>query len=248
MLSAGRQRAARHALPLLFVFMASVAASVADLNEAGKAAYARGDYASAERLFSQAITRAPDQPLLHYHRAVALTQLGRFKEAADAYRAVLRLGPPASVAATSREALRGIDPLTKTPAPRQGRSEEDAIQLQRIPGAWIAEVVLNNNRTARFLVDTGASISVISPQIARELGIEPGVDAQVVELRTLSGRTNGALVTLASVRIGDVEARGVRAVVHDTGPSFEGILGNTFLARFTFTLDPDRGTLNLRPR
>jgi hypothetical protein len=32
------------------------------------------------------------------------------------------------------------------------------------------------------------------------------------------------------------------------GPSMDGILGNTFLSRFTVTLDPERGLLRLSSR
>lgn len=57
-------------LPLLgLILLGSIAATVSDLNEAGKAASARGDYDSAERLFSRALAQAPDEPLLHSTRS-----------------------------------------------------------------------------------------------------------------------------------------------------------------------------------
>ena len=52
-------------LALAFVHPAHAAPNVAELNDAGKAAYGRGDFAAAERLFNQAITEAPNEPLLH---------------------------------------------------------------------------------------------------------------------------------------------------------------------------------------
>jgi len=56
------------------------------------------------------------------------------------------------------------------------------------------------------------------------------------------------VVTIPSLRVGEVEAQDVLAVVHDVGPSMDGILGNTFLSRFTVTLDPERGLLRLTSR
>jgi predicted aspartyl protease len=50
------------------------------------------------------------------------------------------------------------------------------------------------------------------------------------------------------MRVGDAEVENVAAVVHSIGPGIEGLLGNSFLGRFTVTLDPDRGVLILRPR
>src|SRR4029079_15179150 len=86
-------------------------ATVADINEAGKAAYARGDFATAERWFSQALAKAPDEPLLYYHRGIALMRLSRWQEASAAFQAALRLDPSPEVAQPAREGLRSIAPL-----------------------------------------------------------------------------------------------------------------------------------------
>ncbi len=75
----------RLALLLALVFAVTTGAAGSDLNEAGRAAYARGDYAAAERLFTQALAQAPDEPLLHYHRGVALMRLSRWQEAYAAF-------------------------------------------------------------------------------------------------------------------------------------------------------------------
>jgi aspartyl protease family protein len=235
--------------PLLFlVFATSAGASVSDLNDAGKAAYSRGDYAAAERLFNQAVAQAPLDPLLHYHRGVTLMRLSRWREAAAAFEAVLRLNPPADLAATAQQGLRSLAPLLREPAPRNARGEETLVTLHRARGNWIAEVRLNDSRTARFVVDTGASLCVLSPELAADLGVRPGPRAEMVPMQVVGGVTAGPRVTLASVRVGDAEVENVAAVIHSIGPGIDGLLGNTFLGRFTVTLDPDRGVLVLRPR
>jgi len=101
---------------------------------------------------------------------------------------------------------------------------------------------------ARFLVDTGASTCVISPGLAAALNIRPDRHAPPVPLQTISGLTRGQLVSIASLRVGEVEAEDVIAVVHPLGSSMDGILGNTFLARFMVTLDPAQGVLRLSPK
>jgi clan AA aspartic protease (TIGR02281 family) len=233
-------------LPLLGLILAgSVAATVSGLNEAGKAAYAKGDYTAAERLFGQALAQAPDEPLLHYHQGITLMRLSRWREASAAFEAALRLNPPEDVAAAAREGIRSLGPLLRQPAARGPATEETTVTLQRIGGNWFAQVRLNDARTARFLVDTGASTCVISPGLATALDIHPDRQAQPVPLETISGLTRGHVVTIPSLRVGDVEAQGVIAVVHPLGPSMDGILGNTFLSRFTMTLDSERGVLRL---
>lgn len=235
--------------PLLcLVFATSAGAAVSDLNEAGKAAYSSGDYVAAERLFNQAVAQAPRDPLLQYHRGVTLMRLSRWREASAAFEAVLRLNPPADLAATTQQGIRSLAPLLREPVPRNARGEETLVTLHRARGNWIAEVRLNDSRTARFVVDTGASLCVVSPELATALSIHPGPRAEMVPMQVVGGVTAGPRVTLASVRVGDAEVENVAAVIHSIGPGIDGLLGNTFLGRFTVTLDPDRSVLVLRPR
>src|SRR5437899_10137284 len=102
-------------LLLTLAFAVTADAAVADLNEAGRAAYARGDYEAAERLFSQAIAQAPDEPLVHYHRRVALMRLSRWQEAYPAFERALRLRPAADVAAPPKAGISSVAPLIKAP-------------------------------------------------------------------------------------------------------------------------------------
>ncbi len=112
----------------------------------------------------------------------------------------------------------------------------------------MADVVLNDRERARFLVDTGASICVISPQLAAALRIRPATGDAPVHLQTLGGRVTGDLVTIPSLRVGEVEALDVPAVVYRLDDGMDGILGNTFLARYNARLDSRRGALTLEPR
>lgn len=239
---------ARFTLLLALVFVATSGATVSDLNEAGTAAYARGDYTAAERLFTQALAQAPNEPLLHYQRGVALMRLSRWQEASAAFETTLRLNPPLAMAAAAKEGIRSLAPLVRAPAAKTRKGDDVWITLRRLGGGWMAAVRLNDSHTANFLVDTGASFCVISPELAGALSIEPGPRAESVTLQIVGGRTTGPIVKIASVRVGDAEAEDVTAVIHPISPGIDGLLGNSFLARFTVTLDPQQGTLHLRPR
>ncbi len=227
----------------------TVGAAASDLDDAGKAAYSRSDYLAAERLFNRALGQAPHDPLLHYHRGVTLMRLSRWREASAAFEAVLRLNPPADLAATARQGIRSLAPLLREAAPRNARGEETTlVPLRHARGNWFAEVRLNDTRTARFVVDTGASLCVVSPEVAADLGVRPGPRPEMVPMQVVGGITAGARVTLASMQVGDAEVENVAAVIHSIGPGIDGLLGNSFLGRFTVTLDPDKGVLVLRPR
>jgi clan AA aspartic protease (TIGR02281 family) len=232
-------------LPVLFV--ALLGAGPGDLNEAGRSAYQRGNYAEAERLFSEALARTPNDPLLHYHRGAALTRLGRIREASAAYETALRLDPPPAVAAAARDGLRAIGALGTAPRPRRP-PEESVIALTRVPGGWLTEVVINGAWTGPLLLDTGASVTLISPAVARAAGLTFGPDTPVGEVQGIAGRTRGPVVTLTSIQVGEIEARRVRAVVVELPEGLHGLLGNSFLPRYIFTLDPREGALRLQPR
>ena len=233
---------------LFLVFATSAGAAGSDLNDAGMAAYSRGDYVAAERLFDRAVAQTPRDPLLHYHRGVTLMRLSRWREASAAFETVLRLNPPADLAATAQQGIRSLAPLMREAAPRNARGEETLVTLRRAGGNWIAEVRLNDSRTARFVVDTGASLCVVSPEVAADLGVRPGPGAEMIPMQVVGGVTAGPRVTLASMRVGDAEVENVAAVIHSIGSGIDGLLGNSFLGRFTVTLDPAKGVLVLRPR
>ena len=61
-------------------------------------------------------------------------------------------------------------------------------------GVWIASVTVNEAHTGRFLVDTGSSVTVLSPALAATAGIVGGRDGgSPVELQTLGGKTAGSV-------------------------------------------------------
>jgi len=50
---------------------------------------------------------------------------------------------------------------------------------------------------------------------------------------------------VGSLRVGDLERHEAPVVIHDPGQGVDGILGNTFLARYRITVDADRRELHL---
>lgn len=236
-------------LAVAFAAGGAGAGTIEDLNEGGKAAYARGDYVTAERLFARAIERQPREPLFHYHRAVALTRLERWREAVQAYEATLALKPPTDLAAAATDGLRALAPLLKRRLPSSTEGDGISVPLRKAGGVWWAEVTLNDSRTTWFMIDTGATWCTLSPDLADSLDIRPAPDARIVNLQTANGRTSGPLVWIPSIRLGDVEAENVPAVVLASADLRQvGILGNSFLSRYVVTLDSENWVLKLRPR
>ena len=105
---------------------------------------------------------------------------------------------------------------------------ETRVSLARDGHFWISATV--NGLPHRFLVDTGATLTAISPEIAEEAGLEPQALRQPVLLRTANGTVPARVVTIGELRLGSVVARDLDAVV---APGMEGtsVLGMNFLSR-----------------
>ncbi|AKJ30494.1 retropepsin-like aspartic protease family protein [Caldimonas brevitalea] len=101
-----------------------------------------------------------------------------------------------------------------------------------------------NGRSARFLVDTGATSVSMAVSDAERLGVKYQ-DGQPIYLNTANGVVQGYLVSLHSVRVGDVELYNVQGVVAAREMPYI-LLGNSFLNRFQMKRENDQLTLDKR--
>lgn len=101
-----------------------------------------------------------------------------------------------------------------------------------------------NGRTARFMVDTGATAVAMGADEARRLGIQ-FESGEPLYVSTANGVVTAYRVNLRSVRIQDVEVFDVAAAVLPQSMSHV-LLGNSFLNRFQMKRDND--TLRLTRR
>lgn len=101
-----------------------------------------------------------------------------------------------------------------------------------------------NGRAVVFMVDTGASAVALGQPEADRLGLDYR-SGRPVQVGTANGTSTGWLLRLNAVRIGDVEAFGVEAVVTPQ-PMPYVLLGNSFLNRFQMKRDNDLMVLERR--
>lgn len=94
-------------------------------------------------------------------------------------------------------------------------------------GTLAVPVLLNKRVMGTFVVDTGASYTVITPRLAAKLGIVVSDDAPRIAIRTANGVVHAPLVTIPSLSLGKVDLGQVQAVVHDLGDDLmlSGLLG-----------------------
>ena len=116
-------------------------------------------------------------------------------------------------------------------------SEEIVIPLYRRHELWLAEVVLNGRVKRHFILDSGASFTLINWQTANELGFVVDEYTPFIPVATVSGQIMTPLVTLKSVQVGGAELENVEALIYNMPSENAGLLGNSFLNRFKVTID-----------
>jgi aspartyl protease family protein len=101
-----------------------------------------------------------------------------------------------------------------------------------------------NGRAVQLMVDTGATLVSMSTSDAERMGLTYKT-GEPVRMSTANGITPGWRVKLSSVRIGDVTAHEVDAIV-SMGAMPYVLLGNSFLSRFQMTRTNDQMVLEKR--
>ena len=102
-----------------------------------------------------------------------------------------------------------------------------------------------NGRSMQYMVDTGASTVAIGQSDAQRMGLK-FEQGQPVMMGTANGVAQGWRMRLDSVRIGDLELRGVDAVVTPQ-PMPYVLLGNSFLREFQMSRTGGEMVLSTRP-
>jgi clan AA aspartic protease (TIGR02281 family) len=155
--------------------------------------------------------------------------------------------PDAEMRKTPKEIPPSEDRGKRVPPPAVSNlieSEGMEIDLIQRHELLLAEVILNHRLKQHFVVDTGASFTLINRHSARELDVRIDENTPSIPISTASSVVFTPLVTLKSIRVGKAEVENVDVLIHDM-PSGGGLLGNSFLNRFKVVLDSIHGKMTL---
>lgn len=113
--------------------------------------------------------------------------------------------------------------------------------------AVIVPVTLNRKLRTYMILDTGATFTVVSRQLAAGLNLRAASHTSLV---TANGVIRVPLARLDSLRVADAEATDLTVAIHDFAPNphIGGLLGLNYLSRFQTSLDSRRNELTLAPR
>lgn len=118
--------------------------------------------------------------------------------------------------------------------------KREMVECEASEGQITVEAYINEHTYTRLVLDTGASLVVISEGLARQLNIDPeGIEDEMEVLVADGSVVKAKPILLASVKVEGAEARNVSAVIiKDPGTEgAEGLLGMSFLEHFTIHID-----------
>ena len=133
-------------------------------------------------------------------------------------------------------------------------SPEVAVSLADVPlsrsrNQFVVTASLDGQREVRLLIDTGASVTIVTPAILESLGYVLG--SRTGKFATANGEVDAPLVGIQSLTVGGqvVSPITVGAIsLSRRTASFDGLLGMNFLQKFEFSLDQQRSVLELHFR
>jgi len=214
----------------------------------GFVAEAKGNLERAAEDFSRALTLFPDHSKIHVQQFVHLSSvLEKLDRHCEARATILRF-----VGFDPRERL--TDEI-KTMTSRQmeagscdadDKPEAGAIQLQRSGNLLLVNAALSGTNST-LILDTGAEFTVITEKVAAAIGLDLSRSIEAV-VSGIGGQRPAHLGYLPSITVGNTTVReaAVMIVKSEKGlfaEGVDGLLGQSFLSRFLYSVSGDQLTL-----
>lgn len=202
----------------------------------------RKDHIEQLNLYQRLIELEPEYTLHFIGLAETYLALGN---AVDAGKALELTRHDSSVADRVNDIVRRIE--TQLEPDRYYAAE---ISLQALGDQFLVDARLNNTRDAVLLLDTGASLSIISTELMAVLGIPARPTDRMAWFSTAGGRIKAPVIRLDSLALDGVAVENIEVGVISEfdGDRFDGLLGMNFLRYFEFLIDQNANTLQLNPR
>ena len=123
-----------------------------------------------------------------------------------------------------------------------------ATEIRFDPQAGVIRTIaqFNHQQEATVLVDTGATLTAISEQLADQLGISYRGPGRRIDVVTANGRVRAPVVTLSHINLQGAAQSNVDAVVLPLPQA--ALIGLNFLQAFEVGIDSSRGILRLSPQ
>jgi predicted aspartyl protease len=124
-----------------------------------------------------------------------------------------------------------------------------SVPIRIVKNAIYVNATLNQKENVTLLLDTGAAITIITPDVAELLGISPKKDAPKGTITLIGGITiKPPFVSLSKIKVGNAVVNNLLVgvyLVFPNEPLVDGLLGADFLRHFTVTVDHHKRQLKL---
>jgi clan AA aspartic protease (TIGR02281 family) len=205
----------------------------------GQALLRQGEFSSAANLFREALQIDTTNGELYYALGQAEFRRQAFEEAIQAFETALAYEP----------GLRGeVEPyLTKARALVGG---PETVVITFPPGSTRIEipVLLNGSLQLPFIIDTGASMTLMPAWAAEQLGYRAQPTSEWIRVQTAGGSRRLPYASLSRVEIQGLGLSNLPVLFGDL-PGYDasrGLLGMDFLRHFSMAVDHDLGRMTLR--
>ena len=128
---------------------------------------------------------------------------------------------------------------------------QSAITMKPAKGHYLIDVGINRENQATLLLDTGATITMITVETFSRMVSSTGwQDHGWAMFNTANGLVRGRIVQVDQLQFGGYSLENVRLAVQtaDLGEGVHGLLGMNVLSKFHFQIDQDNHKLRLTPR
>lgn len=112
-------------------------------------------------------------------------------------------------------------------------------------GRMFVDAVVNEQVLVPFLLDTGASLTIITRSTALSLGLDDWESLDWMTFTTSGGRIRTPVIELDSIRVGEIELEDVDVAIDVDEHLPFGLLGMNFLRHFRVVVDHQRQQVQL---
>lgn len=117
--------------------------------------------------------------------------------------------------------------------------QSHSVDYDKSAGNIIVKTVINDSLPVSLVVDTGASLVVLSQSVVEKMGLKTEKQSSLRVIVADGRRVNAKHIILDSVRVGGAEVKNVSAaVLKNPGVRHaDGLLGMSFLRNFSLSID-----------
>ena len=122
------------------------------------------------------------------------------------------------------------------------------IPLLRMGDHLLVDALLNNSQQVRLLIDTGASMTILTPDFLKRSNISYLDTGKKMLFNTANGQVNVPMYKIESLSLGEwqVNQMEIGVIPLDNETAFNGLLGMNFLKHFQFYIDQNDAYLRIQ--